>query len=90
MTKNSNGYVVMSQRVKHIIAPPSGSMFKHRLVLFDKIGEGPHLCTWCSCPINWGAGLEVDHLDHVRDNNKPANLVATCRRCNMRRRRKRT
>lgn len=86
MSKTSNGYVICARHADHVIAPPSGVMYEHRMVLFDSIGEGPHRCHWCSTPINWGAGLEVDHLDHVRDNNTPSNLVATCHGCNVKRR----
>lgn len=85
MPKTSNGYVMTRDR-SHPIAPSSGAIYEHRAVLFDVIGLGPHRCNWCHAPINWGAGLEVDHLDHVRDNNTPSNLVASCHGCNVRRR----
>lgn len=40
-----------------------------------------HLCQFCGAEAK-----EVHHLDGNRANNDPANLVASCRKCNQRRR----
>jgi len=71
----------------------------HRIVLFKKIGWGPHLCHWCGDHINWTEGarasgtwggvLVVDHVDHDRANNRPSNLVPACFTCNVGRTKKR-
>ncbi len=74
----------------HPLAPPSGIVTVGRLVLYDKIGPGPHLCHWCGKTIDWArgitkGGLVVDHLDWNHNNNDPGNLVPSCNSCNTRR-----
>jgi len=71
----------------------------HRIVLFQHIGWGPHLCHWCGAHVNWTEGargsgswdgvLVVDHMDHDRANNRPSNLVPACFKCNVGRTKKR-
>ena len=79
---HSHGYRVV-HRPGHLLADQRGDVYEHRLVLFDHIGYGPHLCRWCSKPINWRLDLEADHLDQQRDHNTPDNLVPACHRCNV-------
>lgn len=60
---------------------------EHRVVLWEKLGAGPHPCHWCDLPLDWSHGtargvLQVDHLDDRRGNNDPGNLVASCHACN--------
>ena len=76
----------------HPISPPSGTVAECRLVLYDKIGPGPHPCHWCAQVIDWMPGnwadpaaLVADHLDWNIHNNNPANLVPSCRVCNAHR-----
>lgn len=61
-------------------------VYVHRVVLYDTIGPGVHLCTWCKRELEWNARglrcLVVDHLDGDTWNNKPENLVPACRTCN--------
>jgi hypothetical protein len=64
-----------------------GWVREHRLVLYTALGPGPQACHACGTPVAWDAGLEVDHLDHDRQNNSPANLAPICRACNNRWRR---
>ncbi len=72
----------------HPLAGADGWMYEHRLVLYSAIGAGDHTCHHCSRAIRWdapmhsAARLVVDHMDHVRDNNTPANLVPSCQPCN--------
>lgn len=79
-----SGYVIATAP-DHVLAPSSGKVYVHRIVLFEAIGYGPHRCHWCKSPLSWRAGLTVDHIDHDRANNDPGNLVAACRPCNSRR-----
>lgn len=72
----------------HPLADNTGRLLLHRYVLFEKIGYGPHLCHWCSTPVNWGRArgtLQPDHVDGDGLNNDPANLVPSCPPCNIRR-----
>jgi hypothetical protein len=68
----------------------------HRLVLYNKIGPGPHPCHWCGKPVDWVVGkfqtkgafkdaLIADHLDDDGKNNDPSNLVPSCHGCNIHR-----
>jgi len=41
----------------------------HRAELYDAIGPGMHPCHHCGDLVEWGITLEVDHLDHNRQNN---------------------
>lgn len=75
----------------HPLATRSGVVQRHRYVLFQKIGNGPHDCYWCGVELNWVVGksgggegaLVVDHLDGQRRNNSPENLVPACQKCNV-------
>lgn len=66
--------------------------YVHRVVLYDSIGPGVHLCHWCGREVEWCAqgirNLVADHLDENRWNNAPENLVPSCRRCNSERSRR--
>lgn len=75
---------------KHPLAGKNGKVYVHRWVLFDKIGPGEHLCHWgCGKTVSWSVSkgcpgeLVADHLDGQGDNNDPANLVPSCRPCNV-------
>jgi hypothetical protein len=71
-------------RQGHVLTPPSGKMLNARLVLFDKIGYGPHRCQWCATPIGWRYDLTADHVDGDTLNDAPSNIVASCLPCNSR------
>ena len=82
-----------SKNASYQPGPGTVQMWKHRYVLFAKIGYGPHWCHWCGKNVNWQPGkrggggrcLVVDHVDDDRTNNDPANLVASCTGCNVHR-----
>lgn len=75
--------------IHHPLASPTGSAWEHRSVLFDKIGDGNHPCHWCGTELDWfldrrnPAALQVDHLNSIGDDNRPENLVPSCRNCNV-------
>jgi hypothetical protein len=84
-----DGYIVDSAR-DHPLANRCGDVYRHRKVLYDAIGGGPHACHWCGKQCNWHAEarserLTADHLDWDRQNNDPANLVPSCLPCNSKR-----
>lgn len=74
--------------VGHPLAQADGCQYEHRVVLFNKIGEGTHKCYWCSKELTWkgpGPRLVVDHLNDDRWDNNENNLVPSCRTCNSHR-----
>lgn len=71
----------------HPLAMANGRAYEHRVVLYDKIGAGPHACHWCGTEVEWvGKGqpkeLQPDHLNDDGGDNRPENLVPSCRSCN--------
>lgn len=76
----------------HPIAPPGGVVAVARLVLYEKIGPGPHPCHWCGSTIDWKRGLVpgaliADHVNWDRNDDSPGNLVPACLPCNTNRQR---
>lgn len=78
----------------HPLAQAGGGVMEHRLVLYEKIGPGEHVCHSCGKKVSWehdwggsrrDGALVVDHLDFDKLNNNPDNLVPSCFACNARR-----
>jgi len=73
----------------HPLAGANGKAYVHRLVLHSLLGPGAHACHWCSKTVVWEtdardpAQLQADHLNGRRDDNRPENLVASCKPCNV-------
>ena len=86
---------IVLRRPGHPLATKDGRIPRNRLVLYEKIGPGPHKCHWCPRELNWYAGvrsheapfnyLAADHLDRNPRNDDPANLVPSCLKCNLHR-----
>lgn len=73
----------------HPLAHARGTVWAHRLALYEAIGPGEHPCHWCGVLVHWEArwpaspdGLCADHIDNNRENNDPSNLVPACGPCN--------
>lgn len=89
-TDKATGYV-QYVGYQHPVANPGGITRYHRIVLFNKIGNGPHLCHWgCGKTLSWDKsypydenGMVVDHVNGNKADNRPENLVPSCGRCNL-------
>lgn len=79
-----DGYWTLRGMMGHPRADRKGTVREHVWVLYEKIGPGPHPCHWCGTLKNWGGktGIHADHLDEVKGNNDPDNLVPSCGPCN--------
>ena len=82
--EQSHGYKLRGASA-HPLADKRGAAYTHRLVLFEKVGDGTHPCHWCNTSLTWGINLTTDHLNDDRADNRPANLVPCCQSCNARR-----
>lgn len=82
-----NGYRILCTQQGHPLSS-GGVIAEHRLVLWEKLGceslDCEHACHWCNKPLTWGSvrGIQADHLDSDKLNNRPENLVESCDGCN--------
>lgn len=78
-------YRFLTKQYCHPLANDEGMVAEHRKVLYDRIGPGPHPCHWgCGRELDWGGqgGIQADHLNGIKDDNRPENLVQSCQSCN--------
>lgn len=68
----------------HPLAPPSGRVRVSRVVLYDKLDGQAGDCHWCGDALTWET-LCADHLNGTTNDNRPENLVGSCRGCNANR-----
>lgn len=76
----------------HPLAMANGLVRVHRAVLYAKIGPGKHDCHWCKKQVEWMRGksadmLVADHVNGIKSDNDPDNLVPSCVGCNALRKR---
>lgn len=86
--EDSAGYRLLTGQYDHALSYENGVVSEHRKILYDSIGEGPHLCHWgCGKLLAWAGrdGIFVDHIDGDPSNNDLENLVPSCHQCNVRR-----
>lgn len=77
---HSQGYRLIEAK-GHPMAKGKYRAFEHRVVYYDQNPDGPEDCHWCGASLTWDT-VQVDHLNTVRDDNRPENLVAACGGCN--------
>jgi 5-methylcytosine-specific restriction endonuclease McrA len=63
------------------MADGHGHAFEHRVVVYDRNGGIAGSCFWCGVALVWST-LVVDHLNEVKADNRPENLVVSCNDCN--------
>jgi len=84
---HSGGYVVL-RCPEHPLSKKRGAAteYEHRVVFYNKHGEGPFKCHWCGMPLSWDdKEMTIDHLNSIRNDNSAENLVPSCGRCNSKR-----
>lgn len=88
---DADGYYYLVNLPEHPLSHQH-SVAEHRFVLWEKLGcesvDCEHECHWgCGRVLTWGGreGIQADHLNGIKDDNNPENLVPSCLRCNMRR-----
>jgi hypothetical protein len=81
---DSNGYLMLSHS-SHPLAGKRGRVYQHRVVLFEKLAGRDAPCAYCKRPLRWFARepspdrLYTDHVNAIRGDNRPENLVPVCR-----------
>jgi uncharacterized protein YjcR len=78
---NAHGYRVFDRRHPLAIGRKP-RVTEHRMVLWRKLRGDDAPCHWCGKWLRWNIDLETDHLNSIRDDNRPENLVPSCGRCN--------
>lgn len=79
--QNPAGYELINEP-EHKLADKRGYVYEHRFVYYNDIDNNPEKCALCFESINWG-NCHIDHIDEDVSNNKPSNLRALCRPCNV-------
>lgn len=77
----TDGYIIVDAPDGHPLANAKGQIMEHRLVYHAHHGDGPFSCHWCGKHVTWQT-LHIDHVNDVKDDNAPSNLVASCNICN--------
>lgn len=74
------GYVKLTAP-NHPLADSNGHVFEHRAVLYFKSKIICPNCYWCGVEQSW-ATIHADHLNGIKHDNREANIVGACPRCN--------
>lgn len=75
---------------EHPATNPSGLTKFHRIVLWNKLQGEDSPCHWCGRQLFWSKkapfepdALCVDHVNIIKNDNRPENLVPSCIVCNL-------
>lgn len=60
----------------------SAHKYEHRVVFYDKHGDGPFQCHVCGTDVTWQT-MHVDHLNDNKLDNRIGNLGPACEQCNL-------
>ena len=78
--KTKGKYFYISAK-DHPLANFGGYCYAHRIVAYDKYKGVCQPCRWCGELLDWQSAV-VDHLNEVKTDNRPENLVVACNACN--------
>lgn len=81
---HSHGYVLLYAPNHALRRASHPYVYEHRVVYHDVHGDGPFRCHWCAAEVTWDM-MHIDHVNGVKDDNQPGNLVASCAICNQQR-----
>ena len=79
--QRSDGYIVR-YAPSHPLSDKQGKVFEHRMVFYDINGPAAMSCYWCKKRLEW-SDTHIDHLNDVKFDNRPSNLVSSCPVCNQ-------
>jgi len=81
--EHSSGYL-LDHLPGHPLSRSGARVYQHRAVYHQCHGDGPFQCHWCAKQVTW-EDMHVDHLNNEVQDNRIANLVASCPECNQKR-----
>lgn len=62
-----------------------GFIGEHRKVLYDHTDHTqPLVCHWCGGALTWDS-CRADHVNEIKSDNRPENIVPSCNVCNLQR-----
>lgn len=79
--QNPAGYFYLYEP-DHPLSTKAGYVYEHRFVYYNQIEKVLNVCRECGDQITWD-NAHIDHIDCDVTNNKPNNLRALCRSCNI-------
>lgn len=79
--RHSHGYILTYEPSHPLRRPSSPRVYEHRAIFFAAHGDGPFQCHVCGKAVTWD-DMHVDHLNEVKDDNRPENLAPACDVCN--------
>lgn len=83
LIEHSGGYQ-LKYAPDHPLSRGHSRIGEHRVVYYEAHGTGPFDCYHCGTAVTWD-DMHVDHLNDRPDDNRLANLVASCPPCNVKR-----
>lgn len=76
-----SGYVLLLMPDHPLAEKSRRSIYEHRFVAYETRQGVCTPCHWCGVQLTWDSAT-VDHLNEVKDDNRPENLVVACNSCN--------
>lgn len=83
-TSDPKSYLQTRDRQHPLARQSDGMLYEHRRVAYEKHGPECGDCYWCGVRLDWSTA-KVDHVNAVKSDNRPDNLVLACESCNVQR-----